>query len=86
MLVISRESGFGSSTIGFRMPVEKVVDQHRQIRGPLTQRRQIDGHGVDAKEEVQPETSILGLLPKISIGCADQPRIDAFSTPALLRA
>ena len=50
---------------------------------PLTQWRQIDGHGVDAKEEVQPEAPILGLLPEVPIGCADQPCIDP---PRLLRS
>ena len=59
------------------MLIEKVVDQHRQVLGSLTQRRQVDGHRVDAVEEVKPESPVLSLLPKVSIGRANQPHIHA---------
>jgi hypothetical protein len=65
------------------MQIKKVVGQDWQIRNPLTQWRQIDRHSVDAEEEVQPKASIISLLSKVSIGCADKACIDS---PRLLRS
>ena len=60
-----------------RIHIEEVVDQNGQIGRPLTQRRKIDGYSIDAEEEIQPEVSILGLMPKILLGCANKPSIDS---------
>src|ERR1035438_7087595 len=60
----------------FRVHIEKIVDQDRQVRSALTQRRQVNGHGVDAEKEVEAERAVFCLLTEVSIGGTDEASVD----------
>ena len=57
----------------FCIVVDEVVDQDGQIGDSLTQGRKIDGHRIDAEEEVQAEGSVLDLVAEIAVGGRDEP-------------
>ena len=56
--------------------LDEVVDEDRQVCDALAQGREVDGHCVDAEEEVQPEGSVFNLITEVGIGGRDQPRGD----------
>ena len=61
----------------FCIVLDEIVDEDRQIGDALPQRRKINGHRVDAEEEVQTEGSVLDLGAQIGIGGGDEAGGDA---------
>src|ERR1700733_4696197 len=53
--------------------IDEVVDQNGKVCNSLAQRRQIDGHCVNAKEKVQAKCAVLDLITEIAVGGRDQP-------------
>src|SRR5581483_1357996 len=58
-----------------RITIQKPVDQHRNIRTPLPQCRQMYGNDVQAKIEIFPEGSVAILCLKIAISSGNYPHI-----------
>ena len=56
----------------FCIMVDEVVDQDGQIGDSLAQGWQIDGHCVDAEEEIQAEGAVFDLVAEIAVGGRDE--------------
>ena len=58
---------------GAGVVVDEVVDEDGKIGESLAQRWEVDGDGVDAKEEVEAKCAGFDLLAEVSVGYRDEP-------------
>src|SRR5215469_805446 len=61
---------------GARVMVDEVIDQQRQVGDSLAKRREVNRHGVNTEEEVEPEGSGLHLRPQVAVGGGDEPGVN----------
>src|SRR5918999_1515483 len=60
------------------MPVEgeEMISEQRNVFGPLSERRQLDGHHPKAVEEVAPEHSLIDGFLWLAIGGRNESHVD----------
>lgn len=61
----------------FCIVLDEVVDEDWQVGDALPQGWEIDGHGIDAEEEVETESAVFDLAAEVSVGGRDQAGVDA---------